>query len=355
MNPKPITLSYMDPIDYTGAFDPQPMVVIGEEPAGGGAPGPQGEKGDPGPEGPRGQDGAAGQRGPEGAEGPRGAQGERGEAGTNGIAGAKGDKGDTGATGAPGQSITIAGYLDTIADLEALALTLGPEDAGKSYVTMEFGHLHFWTGTEFTDGGAIVGPQGAQGTPGTAGAKGDKGDTGAKGDKGDEGPRGLQGVKGDTGAKGDAGTGLPPGGLTGQHIRKRSDADGDTEWVQQRFVESGDLNTGPLHMDMSGMIRFTLERTGTSTARASIRSLDGNRRIDFKRYSIFDSAALEGNYADDYLLTETPWVFDTIVYTHTRESPIMFVRDIATLTVWKLETFISGNGTRTRVWAERID
>lgn len=51
-----------------------------------------------------------------------------------------------------------------------------------------------------------------------------------KGEKGDKGDKGDTGAKGD---KGDTGIGIPTGGTTGQVLAKASDADYDTEWVNQ--------------------------------------------------------------------------------------------------------------------------
>lgn len=117
----------------------------------------------------------------------KGPQGDQGPAGGQGL---KGDQGDPGPAGADGKSVSING---TVANAAALPTDLTVVDAGKGYVTANDGHLHVWSGTEFTDVGQV---------------KGDKGDQGVKGDQGDEGPQGeqgVQGVKGDTGNTGTAG------------------------------------------------------------------------------------------------------------------------------------------------------
>ena len=99
--------------------------------------------------------------------------------------------------------------------------------------------------------GGPQGPKGDTGETGPAGPKGDTGDTGPegpqgpKGDTGETGPEGPQGPKGDTGEtgpagpegqqgpKGDPGEGVPSGGTTGQVLAKKTNADYDTEWVDQ--------------------------------------------------------------------------------------------------------------------------
>lgn len=92
------------------------------------------------------------------------------------------------------------------------------------------------------DLGQVVGPQGPQGLEGPAGpagAAGPQGPEGPKGDKGDAGPAGPagatgpQGPAGDAGPAGPAGVGVPSGGIAGQILQKKSDANYDTSWVDE--------------------------------------------------------------------------------------------------------------------------
>lgn len=66
------------------------------------------------------------------------------------------------------------------------------------------------------------GPQGFRGYSGARGPQGFRGYSGA---------RGLQGFRGYSGARGLTGQGVPPGGTIGQQLRKKSNADFDTEWI----------------------------------------------------------------------------------------------------------------------------
>ena len=72
-----------------------------------------------------------------------------------------------------------------------------------------------------------AGPQGPRGEKGEPGQKGDPGEKGEKGDKGEQGERGPQGQ----GWRGIPGVGVPEGGTTGQILAKASNADHDTEWI----------------------------------------------------------------------------------------------------------------------------
>lgn len=258
--PKPITMTQIEEKDYKGRYRPSPYEVIGEIPGAGGdgtgpegksayqawldlgnvgtqaqfiislkgaagPEGPQGETGPAGTTGPRGSDGATGPKGDKGDTGPQGDKGDRGDqgiqgvAGATGAAGAEGVQGPQGVRGADGTSVEIEGYVGTEAQLPDLT----GQPAGPSYIVMETGHIHFWNGTGFTDGGNVTGPAGQDGAPGAqgprgetgetgpqglqgaAGSKGDKGDAGIQGIQGAPGVRGLQGEKGDTGEQGPRG------------------------------------------------------------------------------------------------------------------------------------------------------
>lgn len=158
-----------------------------------GATGPQGPKGDTGPQGP------AGPTGPQGIQGPQGLKGDTGLQGPQGL---KGDKGDTGSQGpagtdgADGKSVTI---VDNVANEAALPTGLGPDDAGKGWITDTDGHLWVWGGTSFTDVGPVRGPTGPQGATGPAGVAGDQGPVGPQGPAGPQGATGPAGATGSTG------------------------------------------------------------------------------------------------------------------------------------------------------------
>lgn len=162
-----------------------------------GPAGPPGADGDPGAEGPQGPAGADGLQGPPGpqgdpgTQGPAGADGAQGPAGPQGDVGPQGPVGPAGADGAPGPE--------------------GP------------------AGADGAQGPA--GPKGDQGDPGAQGLPGNDGAQGPVGPQGPDGPAGPQGPAGPAGADGDDGAGVPVGGTTGQLLRKKTDADHDTEWA----------------------------------------------------------------------------------------------------------------------------
>lgn len=88
-----------------------------------------------------------------------------------------------------------------------------------------------------TGAAGATGPAGPAGPTGPQGLKGDTGDTGPAGADstvpGPTGPQGPTGPAGATGAAGADGQGVPTGGTTGQVLAKVSNADHDTEWVDQ--------------------------------------------------------------------------------------------------------------------------
>lgn len=72
--------------------------------------------------------------------------------------------------GEDGRSIEFAGSISSQAEMDALALTLTEDDAGKGYYRTDQGLLYIWSGTEFGDDGiAIQGPAGPPGSTTWAG------------------------------------------------------------------------------------------------------------------------------------------------------------------------------------------
>ncbi|OQB78592.1 MAG: Collagen triple helix repeat (20 copies) [Planctomycetes bacterium ADurb.Bin126] len=150
--------------------------------------GPQGE---PGPAGPAGEQGPPGEQGPAGPQGEQGLPGPQGESGPTGPQGPQGEAGPQGAPGADGAQ--------------------GPQgEAGPQ---------------------GPAGPAGADGAPGPQGPAGADGAQGPQGVQGEVGAQGPQGIQGPPGADGEDGVGVPAGGTTGQLLRKKTDADHDTEWA----------------------------------------------------------------------------------------------------------------------------
>lgn len=163
----------------------------------------KGEKGDQGERGERGPEGPIGPKGDTGDQGQKGEVGETGPQGPIGIQGPQGEKGESGKSAYEewleiGNSGTVEEFLETLKGEKGETGPVGPK-----------------------------GEQGPQGADGEVGAKGEKGD---KGEQGLQGPQGPKGDPGEQGPQGPDGIGVPPGGVTGQVLRKKSDADNDTMW-----------------------------------------------------------------------------------------------------------------------------
>ena len=106
------------------------------------------------------------------------------------------------------------------------------------------------------------GPKGPKGDPGPQGPPGEDGAPGAQGEQGPPGPAGQDGAEG---PQGPAGPGVAAGGTAGQILRKKSDADYDTEWVTQQggggetpTFEVGSTTTGEPGSDA----KVQIEQTG---------------------------------------------------------------------------------------------
>lgn len=102
-------------------------------------------------------------------------------------------RGPRGETGAQGTGIQILGSL---ADNAALVALPGPFISGDGYILTSTNHLNMWTGSAWSDVGAIAGPQGITGATGPIGPRGLVGDTGPIGPSGPTGLTGSQGVTG---------------------------------------------------------------------------------------------------------------------------------------------------------------
>jgi hypothetical protein len=155
-----------------------------------------------GPTGPQGTAGTAGSNGADGATGPTGPQGTAGTAGSNGADGATGPTGPQGTAGTAGSNGADGATGPT-----------GPQGTAGT------------PGSNGADG--ATGPTGPQGTAGTAGSNGADGATGPTG------PQGTAGSQGTAGATGPTGPGVAAGGTTGQHLRKKTTTDYDTEWADE--------------------------------------------------------------------------------------------------------------------------
>jgi hypothetical protein len=134
-----------------------------------------------------------------------------------------------------GQDGAAFKFQGEVASVAALPAGLGNTNAdkGKAYLITggaepQKGNLFAWDGTQWVDGGQIVGPQGPagpQGIQGDIGPTGPQGIQGPQGNVGATGAQGPQGVKGDTGATGAAG----PQGLQGvQGVKGDTGAAGAT-------------------------------------------------------------------------------------------------------------------------------
>ena len=198
----------------------------------------------PGPSGPEGPRGAQGAQGPTGADGPTGVAGPSGADGAPGVAGPTGADGGVGPAGPTGADSTVPGPTGADGGAGPAGPTGAPGQDGNDGAPGA-------TGPAGQDG--PIGPTGGDGVAGPDGPTGPSGADGAPGATGADGP---EGPAGPTGADG-----LIPGGLTGDSLRKSSDADGDTQWRPHVFVQSaaptgqlpGDVWVDPAATDSGGI------------------------------------------------------------------------------------------------------
>ncbi|QDK01426.1 minor tail protein [Microbacterium phage LeeroyJenkins] len=284
----------------------------------------------PGADGPQGIPGPQGIQGPAGKDG---ADGEQGAPGQPGSTGAEGIQGPRGERGADGTSIVIDGYVQSLGDLPDLTGT----PAGPSYIVMDTGHIHFWNGAGFTDGGNVTGPAGADGEPGAQGPEGPQGLQGVqgiRGETGDQGPQGVQGIQGDPGSQGPegpAGPGIPEGGEVGQVIVK-----GDTSatWGRDRVVFQGLTSKAANSSVTVGTFRVTFRVNSDNSAQLSLYALSGSKVVTAgASSSIVGSADLNARtYRRATITTTTP----RDILANAQYGTFMFT-DITTGEMWKGE------------------
>lgn len=248
--------------------------------------------------------------------------------GLQGDPGGKGPEGTPGARGPAGQSITVAGFVDKLGDLPT---NLTEANAGELWVSMEFGHAHFWTGTAWTDAGKVVGP---------------------------EGPKGEPGIDGTTGGIGPAGPGVPNGGLTGQILSKRTAADQDTVWVSNEhlspIVSQGNLTLPPKSIDLIlNNVKVTIYSSAATLHGLRISTVSGEEVVDFRVGGHYDGAGTEYYTIDSQVINTTPRIMDNVILNSSRDPSEFWLRENGRM--WRGHAFVSGpGGERSTLWAQRI-
>lgn len=215
-----------------------------------------------------------------GKEGPEGQPGKDGVQGLQGIQGPQGK---------PGEPFLIYKVYDTVEEMNAAYATDGLVEGQLVGISSETGgehggHLYIKGASAyefFFDLGSVEGiagpsgPQGEQGVPGQPGEQGEPGNPGRDGVDGEPGVsptittqpiddghqvtitdvnhsetinlmNGRQGIDGERGPAGPQGVGLPEGGVDGQILVKKGDADYETGWVSPLIGNSYHLTRVPV-------------------------------------------------------------------------------------------------------------
>lgn len=215
--------------------------------------------------------------------------GKEGPAGQPGKDGVPGIQGIQGIQGKPGEPFLIYKVYDTVEDMNAGYDTDGLAEGQLVGISSETGgehggHLYIKGASSyefFFDLGSVegiagpAGPRGEQGIPGQRGEQGDPGLPGRDGIDGEPGVsptittqpiddghqvtitdvnhsetinlmNGRQGIDGERGPAGPQGVGLPEGGVDGQILVKKGEADYETGWVNPLIGNSYHLTRVPV-------------------------------------------------------------------------------------------------------------
>lgn len=102
-------------------------------------------------------------------------------------------------------------------------------------------------------------------------------------------------------------------------------------------------NVGDFYnVNLDDIIQIRYEKTtngGYGGYKVDLRSLQGDRPISFRRDTIFDNTSSEGVNIDNYMLTSTPYVSDSLVYGSMREYTRKVIVDLTTLVSWTIEVW----------------
>ena len=155
-----------------------------------------------------------------------------------------------------------------------------------------------------------------------------------------------------------AASALPPGGSRGQHLRKRSNADYDTEWSEAFLEAHGDLNDGDISLDM-GIVRLTVEWDDSSgepyRAQIRISSVDGvDHPADLHVYVTNAESDYIYGY-DSVAIEDVGFIYAPDLRTNSASVTNTYIRIVETGELWEIRSFFSGLGTRCSIWADRME
>lgn len=120
---------------------------------------------------PQGKTGPRGEKGDKGDAGAKGEKGDKGDTGDPGPRGEQGAKGEQGERGLPGTGLTIAGYYESAAALNAAVKQPGIGAAYGVGAQAPYS-IYIWTERGWVDNGALQGAKGEKGEKGETGAAG---------------------------------------------------------------------------------------------------------------------------------------------------------------------------------------
>lgn len=230
----------------------------------------------------------------------------------NGKDGKDGVNGQQGPEGPAGRSFEIDGKVEKLADLPAPSDELN----GQIWVTYEFGHLHYCTGSEWLDWGQFVGVQGERGP------------------QGEIGPAGVFDI--------DA--------ITDQQLKdlhkKLIPLNNDQQWKYRTFVGVGQT----ARIDIADTnLTLRINRNSTTVINYYFFPKEPTQPSLYyvKRLSNYDAVALESTYTSGWTpqaITNTGFALDASGYLPGREMTLIQVIDPSNGSWYTIEFIGTGDG-----------
>jgi hypothetical protein len=119
-----------------------------------------------------------------------------------------------------------------------------------------------------------------------------------------------------------------------------------------RLVNSMNINSPGAEMSLiMNNVKLVYTYYDRNNSKAWVQTVSGSEVIDFRRMTVYN-AGLDVNSYDGYTLTPTPLNFDVITYDDSNETTDIVIREQGR--VWNVRVFLSGNGERSTMWAEKV-
>ena len=126
------------------------------------------------------------------------------------------------------------------------------------------------------------------------------------------------------------------------------------ESTHTRIVSSGNISAVGAKLSIAlGVIQVNLERKDANDSKLSLQPLIDKIKVDVTHKQITGTTVTSVAIENTQYTTKTDIV--ATIANDSNGTTNTLIRDIPNGRTWEVKTFISGNGSRATLWAERID